>query len=264
MKTKILLILAMLTLVSVATFKQLNHHSAQTITPVTAVNTAHTTTATTAPAATTATAANDVTTAKDKTWIEDETKAITTQASNINPTVLKLGLTAYLKANQEGLVDNKQVLTIVDYSKASSERRLWVIDVVNEKVLFNTWVAHGKNSGAANATSFSNQPSSLKSSLGVFVTDEIYDGHNGTSLRVQGLEPGFNDNAYRRAVVFHGAAYASGDVAKSRGMLGRSWGCPAVAQNIIKPLINTIKHKSLVLAYYPDKNWLKKSTFIHT
>lgn len=250
MKTKTLLIFAILTLVSIATFKQIKNHSTQVINPAPVANTT--------PAVTT----TDKNT--EKNWIEKETKAITTQANNINPNVLKLGLTAYLKASQEGLVDNKQVITIVDYSKASSERRLWVIDVVNEKVLFNTWVAHGKNSGSANATSFSNQPSSLKSSLGVFVTDEIYDGHNGTSLRVQGLEPGFNDNAYKRAVVFHGAAYASGDVAKSRGMLGRSWGCPAVAQNVIKPLINTIKHKSLFLAYYPDKNWLKKSAFVNT
>lgn len=195
-------------------------------------------------------------------WLNRETKTILAQANNINPKVLKLGLTAYLNARKQGL-DNKQMLTIVDYSKPSNERRLWVVDLKNEKVLFNTWVAHGKNSGAATTTSFSNQPSSLKTSLGVFATRETYDGHNGLSLRVQGLEPGFNDNAYRRDIVFHGAWYASADVAKERGMLGRSWGCPAVDQHIAKPLINTIKNDTLVIAYYPDQKWLKKSAFLN-
>lgn len=244
MKIKPILLLPILTLVVLTAVRQVSMHSVHvSSTPPKPI-----------------VAQNDK--SKVNSWIQDETKAITSQADNINPKALQLGLTAYLKASEQGLIDNDQVLTIVDYSKASSERRLWVIDVKNEKVLFNTWVAHGKNSGAATATSFSNQPSSLKSSLGVFVTDEIYQGKHGTSLRMQGLEPGFNDNALKRDVVFHGAAYASGDVAKSRGMLGRSWGCPAVAENIIRPLINTIKHKSLVVAYYPDKTWLKKSTFL--
>lgn len=186
------------------------------------------------PSPTSQPAAITTSTENTTSWVNKETKTILAQASNINPSVLKLGLTAYLKARKQGL-DDKQVLTIVDYSKPSNERRLWVVDLKNEKVLFNTWVAHGKNSGGATTTSFSNQPSSLKTSLGVFATRETYEGHNGLSLRVQGLEPGFNDNALRRDIVFHGAAYAGEDVAKSRGMLGRSWGCPAVGQRIAKP-----------------------------
>ncbi len=158
-----------------------------------------------------------------KKWIEKEAKLIHSQAENLDPKVLELGLTAYSKAREEGL-DNKELLTIIDYSKPSTERRLWVVDVKNAKVLFNTWVAHGKNSGKVNATSFSNAPGSLKSSLGVFLTtNEPYIGNNGYSLRVQGLEAGINDKAYARNVVFHGAWYAAADVAKRNGLLGRSW-----------------------------------------
>lgn len=196
-------------------------------------------------------------------WLDQETKTIGAQAANLRPEVLKLSLTAYRNARQKGL-DNKQLLTIVDYSKPSTERRLWVVDVKNNKVLFNTWVAHGKNSGDVNSNSFSNSPSSLKSSLGVFLTSETYDGHHGYSLRVKGLEHGFNDNAYSRTVVFHGAPYANPEVAKQLGRLGRSWGCFAVGPQVIKPLVDTIKHDTLVVAYYPDKHWLKSSTFLNS
>jgi hypothetical protein len=194
-------------------------------------------------------------------WLDKTTKAILSHADNIDPEVLKVSLTAYQKARQEGL-DEKEVLTIIDYSKPSSERRLWVIDLKTGNVLFNTWVAHGKNSGEKDSISFSNSPQSLKSSIGVYLTDETYTGHNGYSLRVQGLEPGFNNNALKRSIVFHGAAYVGEDIARNRGMVGRSWGCMAVAFNTIKPLVNAIKDKTLVVAYYPDKNWLKHSVFL--
>lgn len=196
-----------------------------------------------------------------KAWLEKEIKIINAQADNLDPRVLKVSLTAYQKARAAGL-DEKQLLTIIDYSKPSSERRLWVFDFKKQKVLFNTWVAHGKNSGAEVATSFSNEARSLKSSLGVFVTGDTYTGKHGYSLRVQGMEPGINDNAYRRDIVFHSAWYATADVAKERGMLGRSWGCMAVSQDLIQPLINTIKDETLVVAYYPDEHWLKNSTFL--
>lgn len=197
-----------------------------------------------------------------KSWVDNETRVLSAQIGNISPAALRAGLTAYSKAKQRGVV-SKPYLTIVDYSKPSSERRLWVIDVQRHVVLFNTWVAHGKNSGDAKATSFSNSPSSLKSSLGVYVTEDIYSGKHGDSLRIQGLERGFNDNAYDRDIVFHGASYASGDVATSRGKLGRSWGCMAVGEKVIHPLINTIKGKTVVVAYYPDSNWLHHSTYLN-
>ena len=191
-------------------------------------------------------------------WLEREIKVISAQANNINPQVLKLGLTAYSKARQHNL-DNKGLLTIVDYSKPSSEKRLWVVDLKRNKVLFNTWVAHGKNSGALNSTSFSNDPRSLKSSLGVFLTNDTYSGKNGYSVHIQGLENGINNNAYNRAIVFHGASYVS----QGRGMMGRSWGCLAVSRDVVYPLIKTIKDKTLVFAYYPDKNWLSHSSYVN-
>lgn len=194
-------------------------------------------------------------------WINREVSYINSQANNIDQKVLRLSLQAYLKARQKGL-DNKQLLTIIDYSKPSAERRLWVIDLKRGKVLFNTWVAHGKNSGNLMATSFSNQPGSLKSSIGVFLTESPYIGGNGYSLRLIGLERGINNNAYRRDIVVHGAWYADSGVVKQYGQIGRSWGCPAVSPNTIRPLINTIKNNTLLVAYYPDRNWLRNSTFV--
>lgn len=215
------------------------------------------------PTAQTTTAETKVSTnTSPANWIAEKTTFIEKQASNLSPNVLKVALTAYIKAREKG-IDNKQILTVIDYSKPSNQRRMWVIDLKNTKVLMNTWVAHGKNSGELNATSFSNASHSLKSSLGVFVTTDSYSGGHGYSLRVQGLERGINDNAYNRTVVFHSAAYAGGDVAKSRGRLGRSWGCMAVGQNVIKPLVDTIKHNTVVVAYYPDQNWLRHSSWVN-
>lgn len=194
-------------------------------------------------------------------WVEQEIHIIKAQAGNINDDVLRLSLTAYLHAREKGL-DNKQLLTIIDYSKPSTERRLWVVDLKNNKVLFNTWVTHGKNSGNLMATSFSNQSGSLKSSIGVFETKEPYIGGKGYSLRINGLEHGVNDNAYRRSVVIHGAWYADPDNMKRYGQIGRSWGCPAVSPSTVHSLINTIKNNTLLVAYYPDKSWLKNSPFL--
>jgi hypothetical protein len=195
-------------------------------------------------------------------WIEKKSQVIHAQASNLDMQILKLSLKAFSKARKKGY-DDKQLLTIIDYSKPSSERRLWVVDLKKEKVLFNTWVSHGKNSGEANATSFSNQPGSLKSSFGVFLTDtQAYVGNNGYSLRMMGLESGVNSNAYSRDIVFHGAWYATPEVAKKYGQLGRSWGCPAVDETLAKPLIDTIKDNTLVFAYYPDRKWLWTSPFL--
>lgn len=222
--------------------------------PVTTVTPA----ATVLPAVTrTATVAAD----KNSQWINKEMHAIEPQATNLNKNVLKIGLIAYQHAQKKG-VTNNPLLTLVDYSKPSARRRLWVIDLNREKVLFNTWVAHGKNSGNVNSASFSNKPESLKSSIGVFVTGDIYSGKHGNSLRVQGLESGFNDNAYSRAIVFHGANYVSASIAKT-GRIGRSWGCWAVSQNIIPSLIKAIKNNALVVAYYPDKKWLSHSRFLN-
>lgn len=194
------------------------------------------------------------------TWVNEEIKAISSQTTNLSEQVLKVSLIAYENAEKRG-VTNSRLLTIVDYSKPSSERRLWVIDLNNKKILLNTWVAHGRNSGDATSNTFSNNPSSYKSSIGVFVTGDTYLGKHGNSLRVQGLESGINDKAYSRSIVFHGANYVSETIAKT-GRIGRSLGCWAVSQDVIPTLISVIKNKALVVAYYPDKTWLSHSTFL--
>jgi hypothetical protein len=194
-------------------------------------------------------------------WVNKEENIIESITGNINPKVVRLALIAYQKARQQGYA-KQEVLTIIDYSKPSTERRLWVFDLKRGRELFNTWVSHGKNTGDNIAHSFSNSPGSLKSSIGVFVTDQPYMGGHGLSLRIRGLEAGVNDNAYSRDIVFHGARYVNGQVANSYGRIGRSWGCPAVDQREIKSLIDTIKDKAVVFAYYPDSHWLKSSKFL--
>src|SRR3989338_2626799 len=195
-------------------------------------------------------------------WIQNEVRILRSQASNIDASVLRLSLIAYVNAKKAGVAMSKPLLTVIDYSKSSAEKRLWVFDLRNGKTLFNTWVSHWKNSGGAHATSFSNNPGSLKSSIGVFVTDEPYVGGKGYSLRLRGIEQGINDNAYRRDIVVHGAWYVGSDLVKTRGQIGRSWGCPAVSTNLAKPLIDTIKDDTLMVAYYPDRNWLSRSRFL--
>lgn len=185
-------------------------------------------------------------------WVEKEIDIIKSQASNIDTRVLRLSLNAYIKARKKGF-DEKQLLTVIDYSKPSTEKRLWVFDLKRGRTLFNTWVSHGKNSGNLNAQSFSNSPGSLKSSIGVFVTADPYIGGNGYSLRMKGLEQGINDNAYQRDIVIHGAWYVNADTIRRYGAIGRSWGCPAVSTTMAKSLIDTIKDDTLIFAYYPDK-----------
>lgn len=192
-------------------------------------------------------------------WVEKEIRLLKTPGLNTN--ILKLSLTAYNKAKQKGLT-NKQYLTVIDYSKPSTEKRLWVLDLVTGRTLFNTWVSHGRNSGGVTSTSFSNKPGSLKSSIGVFLTDSPYIGGNGYSLRLKGLEHGVNDNAYNRSVVLHGARYVNPDTIRRYGQIGRSWGCPAVSLDLSRSIINTIKDKTLIVAYYPDRNWLTHSQFL--
>lgn len=199
-----------------------------------------------------------------RTWLNKEIQILESQARNIDRNVLRLSLIAYVNAHKRGLLDDsKQLLTVIDYSKPSTEQRMWVFDLKTGRALYNTWVSHGKNSGGLNANSFSNSVGSLKSSIGVFVTDNrAYMGGNGYSLRLHGLEQGINDNAYRRNVVMHGAWYVNTDTIKRYGQIGRSWGCPAVSAELAKPIINTIKDDTLVFAYYPDRNWLSHSQFL--
>ncbi len=187
--------------------------------------------------------------------------SILREASTLNPKVLQLAEKAFYCASKRGSV-HKPFLTIIDYSQPSSEKRLWVIDMKKAEVKFNELVAHGQGSGDNLPTKFSDTSNSHTSSLGVFVTQQTYQGHNGLSLRIDGLEPGINDKALQRNVVFHGADYVNESYAKSQGRIGRSWGCPALPRNEASQTINAIKGGSVVFAYYPDKAWLKSSSFL--
>jgi hypothetical protein len=175
--------------------------------------------------------------------------------------VLDLALRAYECGKRRGEFE-KPLLTVIDYSLPSSARRLWVLDMERRRVLLNELVAHGKNSGDEVAMSFSNALGSRKSSLGLFRTSETYRGRHGYSLNLDGLEPGINDLAHERRIVVHGASYVSPEFLASHGRLGRSWGCPALDRRVSAHVIDLIKDGSAVFAYYPDSNWIKRSSFI--
>ena len=156
----------------------------------------------------------------------------------------------------------KQVLTLIDFTKPSTEERMAVIDMSRRKVLFKTHVAHGRNSGGNYATEFSNRSGSYQSSLGFYLTDHTYIGGNGYSLVLDGLEPGVNDNARARAVVMHGAAYADPAVAARQGRLGRSLGCPALPEAVNRQVIDAIKDGSVLFIYADNADYLAQSSVL--
>lgn len=166
----------------------------------------------------------------------------------------------YLAAT--GKLANQSIISIVDFSKPSSQKRLYIIDVAHYKLLFHTYVAHGMNSGVEYANQFSNVPESNKSSLGFYVTGNTYMGGNGYSLRLNGLERGFNDNANSRDIVMHGADYVNENFIHSQGYIGRSWGCPAVAPKLSKSIINQIKNGSCLFVYANNSHYLSRSPIL--
>lgn len=176
--------------------------------------------------------------------------------------VLRLALRASACAERHGLLPDGDTLTVIDYSRPSSEPRLFVLDLAQRALRHQELVAHGRGSGEHLATSFSNQPGSLQSSLGLFVTLGTYVGRHGRSLRLLGLEPGFNDRAEERAIVMHGAEYVSAAFAALHGRLGRSLGCPALALDVAPRVIDAIRGGSPLFAYYPDSAWLRGSRFL--
>ncbi len=153
-------------------------------------------------------------------------------------------------------------IAIIDYSKPSTEKRFYVIDIENKSLLFNTLIAHGKNTGNNTTVLFSNEPKSLKSSLGFFKTAETYQGKHGFSLKLDGLEKGINDNARKRAIVIHGASYVNADFIKKHGRLGRSWGCPALPESKTENIINTISNGTCLFIYGNNKEYFKSSKFL--
>jgi L,D-transpeptidase catalytic domain len=180
----------------------------------------------------------------------------------IDRRVFDLALGAAHCAVQSGAVAAPSTLTVIDYSKPSAEKRLWVFDLQSHALLYEELVAHGKGSGDNFARAFSNNPESHQSSLGLFETRDTYSGKNGYSLRLKGLDAGFNDRALERAIVMHGAPYVSEQAVKSLGRLGRSWGCPALRLAVAHEVIDRIRGNGLLFAYYPDQKWLASSKFL--
>jgi hypothetical protein len=180
----------------------------------------------------------------------------------LDPHVFDLALGAAACAVRSGAIEQLSTLTVIDYSVPSTEKRLWVFDLRAQVLRYEELVAHGSGSGENMATSFSNQPDTHQSSLGLFRTDDSYVGRNGYSLRLHGLDRGFNDRAHERAIVMHGAPYVSEKVALVQKRLGRSWGCPALRSGIAREIIDTVKGSGLIFAYYPDERWLQSSRYL--
>jgi hypothetical protein len=184
-------------------------------------------------------------------------------APDLDVDVLELALKAMRCAQRGGIATDATRLAVIDYSLPSRSERLWLFDVDAGTLLMHEPVAHGKNSGADLTTSFSNVEGSLQTSLGLFVTADTYMGGNGYSMRLKGLEPGFNDQALARAIVMHGAPYVDLAMARQNGRLGRSWGCPAVRDEIAKEMIDQLKGGQFLFSYYPDADWTAKSAMLN-
>lgn len=159
-------------------------------------------------------------------------------------------------------MDYHQILSVIDYSLPANAKRLWVFDLYERRLLFNTYVSHGIKSGAILSSFFSNKYNSKTSSIGVYQTDKTYYGRDGLSLRLNGLDTGFNDNAMNRSIVMHGGWYVEEKFIHKYGRAGRSWGCPALPLDLTSPIINTIKDKTLLVIYYPNEAWFEHSKFL--
>ena len=179
-------------------------------------------------------------------------------APGLDPGVLALALESRACAVRNREADGDARLAVIDYSKPSTDKRIWVFDVSNEKLLHHEFVTHGSGSGQNMATRFSNVEGSHATSLGLFRTAETYQGGNGYSLRMDGLDPGFNDHARSRAIVMHGAWYANPELIRTQGRLGRSQGCPALREQVAKVVIDTLKQRQLLFSYADDAAFLQR------
>ncbi|MCC9167623.1 murein L,D-transpeptidase catalytic domain family protein [Pontibacter harenae] len=175
--------------------------------------------------------------------------------------VFSKAMAGFQNMKKKGLVSSsKSVISVIDFSKSSRVKRLWIVDVKAKKLLFNSLVAHGKNTGQDKAVNFSNVPNSNMSSMGFYITDRTYYGKHGLSLKLSGVDGNYNSNAMSRAIVVHGADYVSEAFVKQYGRLGRSLGCPAIPQDVSKAIIENIKDKSLLYIHTADKTY--KSSFL--
>ena len=176
--------------------------------------------------------------------------------------VFRHAMVGYYSLAKEGALNNTGLLTIIDFGKPSTAKRFYTIDVINKKVKYHTYVAHGRNTGENLASKFSNTPHSNQSSLGFYVTGETYVGSKGYSLRLDGKEKNFNDKIRSRAVVIHAADYATESWIRRYGRLGRSQGCPALPPHLNREIIDTIKDRTAIFTYYPDESYLGASRYL--
>jgi L,D-transpeptidase catalytic domain len=185
------------------------------------------------------------------------------EKSGLSKEAFNYAYTGYKKLEEEGKLNKEGLITICDFSQSSKRKRLYLIDLNEYKLLLNTYVAHGRNSGGEYAKKFSNRPESLQSSLGFYRTKKTYYGGHGLALTLSGLEPGFNDKAERRKIVVHGSLYIGDNYKRWGRYMGRSFGCPAVPMKQSKILINTIKDGSCLFIYHPSKNYLSVSKILN-
>ena len=186
------------------------------------------------------------------------------QDAGLSKKAFDYAIKGFQKLKSNGKISNSRVISIADFSKPSTEKRLFVIDLNNYKLLFKTYVAHGQNTGREYAKAFSNKPESFQSSLGFYVTSGTYIGKNGFSMQLDGVEYGINHNAEERAIVMHGAPYVSESFIHNMGYLGRSHGCPAVPEKLNKPIIDKIKNGSCFFIYSDNSTYLSNSRLLHT
>lgn len=217
--------------------------------------------------------ASSVSTAATKTASSDNTESYIADLYNeidfgkgdkLNAEVFDKAMRGYLNLKAANkLTSNKQILSVADFTKSSTENRLWIIDLKAKKVVYNTYVAHGQGSGMDLPTVFSNEDGTHASSLGFYVTADVYVGKHGNSLRLDGQDNGFNNAALARGIVVHAADYVSKANISGQGRLGRSWGCPAVSPELAQPIINTIKGGTCLFIYYPSKTYLKTAYWLN-
>jgi hypothetical protein len=184
-------------------------------------------------------------------------------AAGLSKKAFEYAWVGYHKLQKKGLIHKSGILSICDFSQSSSQERMYVIDVRKKKLLFRTFVAHGINSGEQFANSFSNNPESCKSSLGFYVTQRTYTGINGLSLRIDGVDKGFNDMASRRNIVIHGAPYVSRRILEKYGIMGTTFGCPAIPTEMTDQIIPLVKNGSCFFIYYPSRKYLAQSAVLN-
>jgi len=201
---------------------------------------------------------------QEKEVVDDIYAVVKLSETGLARDVFKLALKGLKKLDFIGKLHNPDILTIADYSQSSNKKRFYVIDLKNRKLLFNTYVAHGRKTGDEYARNFSNKEGSLKSSLGFYITEQtVYGSHTGFALMINGVEKGFNDNAFKREIIIHAADYATENFIKKNGRLGRSLGCPALPPDLNKPIIETIKGGTCLFIYNPDKNYICSSPLLN-